>query len=341
MAMQDGAALDVRPGPDPARAAPEHHGAYHTAALFLALYASALTGWTVYGIVQGGGTVRDFVEGLFNPGASPASQLVGPWEWAFTAALLTTAGLALAHRRLARTAALLCGFLLLALSVREGVGLFDAAYRDQYSTDPLGGWVLATRALGLVVAVTVPVAMFPATEGWRSGRGTASPPKGRPRRLSRICGALFLLMGLARLALTVSALTTPGMDTARYLRGIVDGSVLGTLNLAASGEFTTVSSVVVLLVLGALAFRARRDIRGALLVFAAMQLYLTVRTVVWLTVTDFFNQSFETPEGALSMATTAYDLAAMTSVVVLATGRGFGTSEAYGERGGAGAAADG
>ncbi|WP_043265690.1 hypothetical protein [Streptomyces sp. CT34] len=331
MAMQDGAALDVRPGPDPARAAPEHHGAYHTAALFLALYATALIGWTVYGIIQGDGTARDFVEGLFNPGASPASQLVGPWEWAFTAALLATAGLALAHRRLARSAALLCGFLLLALSVREVVGLFDAAYRDRYGTDPLGGWALATRALGLVVAVTVLVAMFPATERWRSGRRTAPPSGGRPRRLSRICGVLFLVMALARLALTVRDLTTPGMDTAHYLRSVVDGSSLGTLNLAASGEFTTVSSVVVLLVLGVLALRARRDIRGALLVFAAMQLYLTVRTVVWLTVTDFFNQSFETPEGALSMATTAYALAAMTSVVVLAMGRGFGASEAYGE----------
>lgn len=51
---------------------------------------------------------------------------------------------------------------------------------------------------------------------------------------------------------------------------------------------------------------------------------MTVRTVVWLTVSDFFNRSFETTEGALSMATTAYGLAAMTSVVVLATGRGFG-----------------
>ncbi|QHC25897.1 hypothetical protein [Streptomyces sp. GS7] len=331
MAMQDGAALDVRPGPDPARAAPEHHGAYHTTALFLSLYATALIGWTVYGIIQGDGTVRDFVEGLFNPGASPASQLVGPWEWAFTAALLATAGLALTHRRLARTAALLCGFLLLALSVREGVGLFDAAYRDRYGIDPLGGWALATRALGLVVAVTVLAAMFPATEQWRSGRGATPPSRGRPRRLSRICGVLFLLMGLARLALTVRTLTTPGMDAARYLRGVVDGSVLGTLNVAASSEFTTAGSVVVLLVLGVLALRARRDIRGALLVFAAMELYLTVRTVVWLTVTDFFNQSFETPEGALSMATTAYALAAMTSVVVLATGRGFGAPETYGE----------
>ncbi|MCK7622907.1 hypothetical protein MUU72_07320 [Streptomyces sp. RS10V-4] len=316
MAMRDGDALDVRPHPGPARAAPRHHGAYHTTAFFLTLYAAALAAWTVYGIVQGDASPVDFAEGLFNPGASPASQLVGPYEWGFAAAFLVTAGLAAAHRRTARGAALFCGFFLLAVSLREAVGFTDAAYRDQYATDPLGGWALATRVLGLVVAVAVLTTMLPAAE---AGRAAASGP--RERRLSRICGALLLVLGLARLAWTVRDLSTAGMDTARYLRGAVDGSVLGTLNLAASAEFTTLGSVLACGVLGVLALRARRDLRGALLVFASVELYLTVRTVVWLTVTDFFNQSFETPEGALSMTTTAYGLAAMTSVVVLAMGR--------------------
>lgn len=330
MVMRDGDALDVRPGGDPPRAAPEHHGAYHTAAFFLTLYASALTAWTVYGIVQGDGSLWDFVEGLFNPGASSASQLVGPYEWAFAAAFLATAGLAVAHRRPARSAALFSGFFLLAVSLREAVGLCDAAYRYQYATDPLGGWALATRVLGLVVAVVVLTTMLPATEHRRRRRTDAAPPAPRPlprtrdRRLSRICGVLFLVMGLTRLAWTVRDLTTAGMDTARYLRGAVDGSVLGTLNLAASAEFTTLGSVLGFLLLGGLALRARRDLRGALLVFASVELYLTVRTVVWLTVTDFFNQSFETPEGALSMATTAYGLAAMTLVLVLVMGAGVG-----------------
>ncbi|QRX93835.1 hypothetical protein [Streptomyces noursei] len=326
MVMRDGDALDVRPGGDPARAAPQHHGAYHTTAFFLTLYATALTAWTVYGIVQGDGSVWDFVEGLFNPGASPASQLVGPYEWAFAAAFLATAGLAVAHRRPARSAALFSGFFLLAVSLREAVGLCDAAYRDQYATDPLGGWALATRVLGLVVAVVVLTTMLPATETRPRRRTRSDPPAPRPapgardRRLSRICGVLFLAMGVTRLVWTVHELTLTGMDTFRYLRGAVDGSVLGTLNLAASTEFTTLGSVLGFFLLGWLAFRARRDLRGALLVFASVELYLTVRTVVWLTVTDFFNQSFETPQGALSMAITAFGLAAMTSVVVLVMG---------------------
>lgn len=139
-----------------------------------------------------------------------------------------------------------------------------------------------------------------------------------------ICGVLFLLMGLARLGWVVADLTATEADALRYLHGAVDGSVLGTLDLSAPTEFATLGSVLVLLVLGVLAVRGRHEVRGALLVFAAMELYLTVRTVVWLTVTDFFHRSVETTTGALSMATTAYGLAAMTSVVVLATGRGFG-----------------
>ncbi|UQA93544.1 hypothetical protein [Streptomyces halobius] len=328
MVMQDGGAVDVRPGADTGRAAPEHSGAYLATGLCLALYACALLAWTGYGIAQSDGTTWDFVEGLFNPGASPAEQLLGPYEWAFTVAFLAIAGLALAQRRVARSAALLSGFLLLAVSVREGVGLLDAAYRDQYGSDPLGGWALATRGLGLLTALVVLTVLFPAAErraGRPGGPGERGPgPDAWWRRPSRISGVLFLISGLAQLGWTVRGLTAPGMDTDRYLRDAVDASVLGDLHVAATPEFTTLGSVVVLLVLGVLAVRGRGDVRGALLVFAAVQLYLTVRTVVWLAVTDFFNQSFETAEGALSMATTAYALAAMTSVVVLATGRGFG-----------------
>ncbi|MGX1756244.1 hypothetical protein ACWIG5_04895 [Streptomyces lydicus] len=359
--------MDVRPGTDPGRAAPEHGGAYRTTAASLALYSGALLAWTAYGIAQGDGNTWDFLEGLFNPGASPTTQILGPYEWAFTVGFPVIAGLALARRRVARSAALLCGWVLLAVSLREGVGLADAAYRDLYRHDPLGGWVLATRGLGLVVALVVLCTMFPATERRRGGRpsttaadgpaahglaangpavdgtaahgpaaaGTAanSPaaagtaansPETWQRRPSRICGVLFLLMSLARLGWLVGDLATPEGNVGRYLHDAVDGSVLGTLDLAAPSAFTTLGSVLALLVLGVLAVRGRREVRGALLVFAALELYMTVRTVVLLTVTDFFNRSFETPQGALSLVTTAYALAAMTSVVVLATGRGFG-----------------
>ncbi|MFD7104554.1 hypothetical protein [Streptomyces celluloflavus] len=338
MVMQDGGAVDVRPDPDPGRAAQEHSGGYLAAGLCLAVCGGALAAWTVYDTVQRGAGAGDFVESLFNPGAFSATQVVGPGEWAFAAALLVVAVLLLAQRRVARTAALLCGFVLLAAALREGVGLLDAAYRAQYDADPRGGWALATHGLGLVTALVVPAALLPATERRdpharaRTGTGARPGPDARSglapggwwRRPSRICGVLFLVLGVARLAWTVWDLTSGRLDTARYLRGVVDAAVPGDLRLAATAGFTTVGTVIALLLLGVLAFRGRRDVRGALLVCAAVQLYLTVRGVVWLTVSDFFNHAFDTVTGALSMALTAYALAATTSVVVLATGRARG-----------------
>ncbi|MCB5911175.1 hypothetical protein [Streptomyces pinistramenti] len=343
MVMQDGGAVDVRPGPDAGRAAPEHRGGYLAAGLSLALYGLTLTAWTLSDFVQGDGSVWDFVEELFNPRGAGQVPMLGPYEWALAVAFLAVAGLMLAQRRMARSAAMLLAFVLLAIALREGVGLFDADYRHQCGSDPLGGWLLATRGIGLLTALVVLGALLPA--GGRRGRPADAPPPvcdyvdGGPgsddglgpvtdegpgmwrRRPSRICGVLFLVLGLAQLAWLVQGLLPPTTEPGRYLRGTVDASAFGALHIAATIEFTTPGTVLALLVLGALAYRGRRDVRGALLLFAAVQLYLTVRDVVGLAVTDFFNRSLETTTGALSLATTAYGLAAMTSVVVLSTGR--------------------
>ncbi|MEV5598298.1 hypothetical protein [Streptomyces sp. NPDC052496] len=345
MVMQDGGAVDVRPGPDPGRAAPGHERAYRTAGAALALYGCALTAWTVYGIVQGDGSVWDFFEGLFNPRASFFMWTLGPGEWALVVALLAVAAGALALRRVARTGALLLGWVMLAQSVRETVGLCHAGHRRLYALEPLGGWVLATRALGLLAALVVLVSLLRAKE--RAGADDGAVPDGERgaraggperscadadswwrRRLSRICGVLFLVMGVERIAWTVWGMAEERLSPGAYLHRALDGAASGgAVQLSQSGEFTTLSSVAVLLVLGVLAVRSNRDVRGALLVFAAVELYLTVRTVVLLTVTGFFGGPIVTGESAASLVLTAYELAATTSVVVLATGRSF---SAYG-----------
>lgn len=351
--MQDGGAVDVRPGPDPGRAAAGHERAYRTAGAALAVYGGALTAWTVYGIVQGDGSVWDFFEGLFNPRASFFMWTLGPGEWALVVALLAVAAGALALRRVARTGALLLGWVILAQSVREIVGLCHAGYRQLYAVEPLGGWVLATRALGLPAALIVIVALLRATEragaaGAAAGGGAAGEGDTRTgvtkrscadtdswwrRRLSRICGVLFLVMGATRLVWAAWSTAEEHIGLSTYLRRAVDGSATGGMvQLSQSGEFTTLSSVSVLLVLGVLAVRSHRDVRGALLVFAAVELYLTVRTVVLLTVTGFFGGPFVTGESAASLVITAYELAATTSVVVLATGRSFSAYGAYESR---------
>lgn len=351
--MQDGGAVDVRPGPDPGRAAAGHERAYRTAGAALAVYGGALTAWTVYGIVQGDGSVWDFFEGLFNPRASFFMWTLGPGEWALVVALLAVAAGALALRRVARTGALLLGWVILAQSVREIVGLCHAGYRQLYAVEPLGGWVLATRALGLPAALIVIVALLRATEragaaGAAAGGGAAGEGDTRTgvtkrscadtdswwrRRLSRICGVLFLVMGATRLVWAAWSTAEEHIGLGTYLRRAVDGSATGGMvQLSQSGEFTTLSSVSVLLVLGVLAVRSNRDVRGAFLVFAAVELYLTVRTVVLLTVTGFFGGPFVTGESAASLVITAYELAATTSVVVLATGRSFSAYGAYESR---------
>ncbi|MEU7205092.1 hypothetical protein [Streptomyces sp. NPDC045470] len=353
MVMQDGGAVDVRPGPDPGRAAAGHERAYRTAGAALAVYGGALTAWTVYGIVQGDGSVWDFFEGLFNPRASFFMWTLGPGEWALVVALLAVAAGALALRRVARTGALLLGWVILAQSVREIVGLCHAGYRQLYAVEPLGGWVLATRALGLPAALIVIVALLRATEragaaGAAAGGGAAGEGDTRTgvtkrscadtdswwrRRLSRICGVLFLVMGATRLVWAAWSTAEEHIGLGTYLRRAVDGSATGGMvQLSQSGEFTTLSSVSVLLVLGVLAVRSNRDVRGAFLVFAAVELYLTVRTVVLLTVTGFFGGPFVTGESAASLVITAYELAATTSVVVLATGRSFSAYGAYESR---------
>ncbi|MFH9425614.1 hypothetical protein [Streptomyces sp. NPDC017529] len=326
MVMQDGGVVDVRPGPGPGRAAAEHDRAYRTAGAALGLYGAALTAWTVYGIVQGDGSVWDFFEGLFNPRASFFMWTLGPGEWALVVALLAVAGCALARRRVARTGALLLGWVILAQSAREIAGLCHAGYRQLYAVEHLGGLVLATRGLGLVAALVVVVSLLPAAER-ADAPGADSWWR---RRLSRICGVLFLVLGAVRLAWTVWGMAQDRLDVGPYLHRAVDASRNASVQLSNSTEFTTLSAVIILAVLGVLAVRGRRDVRGALLVFAAVELYLTVRTVVLLTVTGFFGGPFVTGESVVSLVTTAYELAATTSVVVLATGRSF---SAYGAPG--------
>ncbi|MBZ4018608.1 hypothetical protein [Streptomyces purpurogeneiscleroticus] len=322
MVMQDGGLLDVRPGADPGRAAPEHSGAYLATGLALGLYAGALVAWVVTGVAEVRVGPLDFVEGLFNPLAGPVGAL-GPQEWALAVALAAVAGAALAQRTLARPAALLLACLVLARSLREGIGLLHPGYRSAYSFEAMGGWTLATHVLGLLTGLVVLSALLPA----RTEPGPAAGAWWRGR-LSRICAVLFLLAGLVQAAWTVRLLTDGTEGAGAWLAGAVDAAVLPSADAPDAGPgFAALAAITGWLVIGALALSGRRDMRGALLVFAAVQLYLTVRTVVGYAVTDAFSAGTHSVEGTLDLATTAYLLAAMTSVLVLTTGRAFSPSQ--------------
>ncbi|MEU7486756.1 hypothetical protein [Streptomyces sp. NPDC042319] len=320
MAMQDGGLLDVRPGADSGRAAPEHSGAYLAAGLALTLYAGALLAWVVTGAVDARVGPLDFAEGLFNPLAGPVGAL-GPQEWALAVALAAVAGAALAQRTVARPAAVLLACLVLARSLREGIGLLHPGYRSAYRFEAMGGWTLATHVLGLLAGIVVLCALLPARPEAGPGRAPGSWWAGR---VSRICGALFLLAGLVQTAWLVRLLADGTKGAGAYLASAVDAAVSPSAVAPSAGAaFATLTAIAGWLVAGRLALRGRRDVRGALLVFAALQLYLVVRTVVGYTVTGAFGTGTRTVEGTLDLATTAYLLAAMTSVVVLTTGRAF------------------
>ncbi|GAA0489055.1 hypothetical protein [Streptomyces olivaceiscleroticus] len=320
MAMRDGGLLDVRPGADSGRAAPEHSGAYLAAGLALALYAGALLAWVVTGAVDARVSPLDFAEGLFNPLAGPVGVLE-PQEWALAVALAAVAGAALAQRTVARPAAVLLACLVLARSLREGVGLLHPGYRSAYRFETMGGWTLATHVLGLLTGIVVLCVLLPARPEARQGRDAGSWWQGR---VSRICGVLFLLAGLFETAWMVRLLTAGAEGTGSYLAGAVDAAVSPSVDAPVAGvAFSALASLATWLIVGRLALSGRRDVRGALLVFAAVQLYLVVRTVVGYTVTGAFGAGTRTVEGTLDLACTAYLLAAMTSVLVLTTGRAF------------------
>ncbi|MET9291172.1 hypothetical protein [Streptomyces sp. NPDC003077] len=331
MVMQDDGTVEVRPEPHPGRAAARHSGAYIRAGVALLLYGAALGAWALYDVLHADLGVGDFLEGLFNPLAALGPLLFGPHAWALTVATAAVGGLLLARRRAARTAALLLGAVLLALSLREGVGLLHETYRTGYAADPLGGWYLATRVLELVASVVVLFALVPAGERPAPGPPGATGASRWHHRISRVCGVLFLIMGVLVLAWTAWGPAAGRGAVGGYLRGLVDASArevpFGT-DLAGSPEFRTVTSVVALLVLGFLACRARADVRGALLLLAATRLYLTVQMVVLLAVTGSFDASLRTAESTLSLMTTAYELVASTSVVILATGPRFSAYDA-------------
>lgn len=317
MVMQDGGMLDVRPGSDPGRAPREHSGAYLAAGLALALYAGALVAWVVSGVAQSDTGPLDFLEGLFNP-LGGTGQPLGAQEWSLAVALAVVAGLTLAQRTVARPAALLLAFLLVGLALPQAIGLLHGDQRATYRFDPQGGWTLATHGLGLLAAAVVLCALLP----------LRTEPDGRADswwrgRLARICGALFIVAGLVQTAWTVGLLTG-GAGAWTVLRSALDASVQGTVAApVATPGLTALSTPVVLLVVGAMAVRGRREVRGALIVFAAIQLYLTVRTVVGYAVTNTLCDGPRTLLGTLELAGTAYALAAMTSVLVLTTGRSF------------------
>lgn len=233
------------------------------AGVLLLLYGLVPIAWVIYSLVVTEAPVGEFLEQLVNPlSEGDHVRALTPYEWAFAVALIVVGICVLARRPAARGGALMLSLMLLFLSLREGIGLLDATYRDDYFHNDEGGWILATRIFGLIVAVVVLAAMAKATEDARSLRSN----------LLVTAGWAMLLAGVAKLAFIGAGVSEIGLDN--YLSTLFDPSGTSPLSMRSQAIYYDAAITVALLVVGALAVLQRQVARGAGLTLMGVVTYV-------------------------------------------------------------------
>ncbi|WP_407565392.1 hypothetical protein [Streptomyces sp. 184] len=292
------AVLDQGPKPhsEPAsdRHAPRRHlGAYLTAAVLLTALGRTVIVWLYYDFDYVSSGPDDFLTALYDPGVMLEPELFSPYVWAFTVALLVTGLVAALNRRAGRGAALLCGFVMFATAARELVGL---ATSDQFRQWYIGGndlefAIISSWVLVLLFSGTVVVLMLRAGE--RPAAGAAGVPA-RGSQVFVVAGGLMVVLGLALIGWIVRMLTRDGVDKGAYFKGLVDAGESSYPVLAGSAEYWSAVFPVALLVLGVLALLRRPVVRGASIALLGVFLYIYVRQMIGMTITDYPE---ELPEG--------------------------------------------
>ncbi|MFW6694591.1 hypothetical protein [Streptomyces sp. MAR4 CNX-425] len=310
-----------QPAPEPPasdRHAPRRHlGAYLTAAVLLTALGRMVIVWIYYDFDYVSSDVEDFFKALYDPRVLLDPELFSPYIWAFTVALLVTGLVAALNRRAARGAALLCGFVMFATAGRELIGL---ASSDQFRQWYIGGndlefAIIASWVMVLLFSATVVVLMLRA--GDRPAGGPAAlPPQGS--QLYALAGGLMLLLGLALVGWIVRMLTRDvGPDAGSYFKGLVDAGESPFPILAGSTEYWEAVFAVSILVVGVLALMRLPVARGAAITVLGVYLYINVRRMIGMTITDYPNEApdertapvlgwdgyTETTEGMLVLAT--------------------------------------
>ncbi|MFF0724723.1 hypothetical protein [Streptomyces sp. NPDC004134] len=299
------------------RHAPRRHlGAYLTAAVLLTALGRMVVAWISYDFDQVDGRGDDFFKALYDPRVLLEPEFFNPYVWAFTVALMVTGLVAALNRRAGRGAALLCGFVMFATAARELIGLARSEeFRDWYfGISDLEAAIVGSWVVVLLFSATVVVLMLRA--GDRPAAGAAGMPA-RGSQLYLMSGVLMLILGLALIGWIVRVLTTDGYDRGEYFRTLVDAGEAPFPVFAGSGEFWTAVIPVALLVLGVLALLRRPVVRGASIAVLGVFLYIYVRQMIGMTITEFPEESLdetslpfpdwdaytEDTEGWLSLAT--------------------------------------
>lgn len=287
MAVLDRAAKR-QPGAASDRYAPRHWGAYLAVAALLTVLGRTVVVWLVYDFDYVSSGVDDFLKALYDPRILLEPELFSPYVWAFTVALLVTGVVAALNRRAGRGAALLCGFLMFATAARELIGL---AASDRFRQWYIGGNDLEAAIIGswaavLVFSAGVVVLML------RAGERPAPRTAGMPVRGSQhyvIAGGLMLVLGLALVGWIVRMLTRNGgaIGVGDYFMVLVNPGESYAPELAGAAQYWEAVFAVSLLVLGVLALLRRPVVRGAAITLLAVHLYLDVRRMIGMTITDY------------------------------------------------------
>lgn len=247
-------------------------GAYSLAGVLLLLYGLVPVAWVIYSLVVTDAHVGEFLEQLVNPLAhGHGVRALTPYEWAFAVALIAVGVCALRRLPAARGGALLLSTMLLFLSIREGIGLLNTEYGEAYFASDEGGWVLATRLFGLVVAVAVLAAML----------RTPQRPVTDERRAQWcwLAGLAMLVAGGVKL-LFIGYTAVKFGAVGEYLRQLADPSDFSPLSMRSHGLFYDASLIVAMITVGVLAVRRRGVARGASLPLMGVVLYISVYTLV-------------------------------------------------------------
>lgn len=250
------------------RRADEHHAnAYVTTGLLLVLYGLVPAGWTAYTLIVRDTPIEDFLLAVVWPSEENHVLAMTPYEWAFAVALIVVGCVALARRRVARGGALLFAIALVALSLREVVGLLDSAYRAAYFASDEGPWLLATRLSGLLVGAVVLTLMLRAKDERDARQGSS---------LLLAAGVVMAIAGALRLA----AVVVQPESALNYLVEVVDPTGSSPARMAGSVTFYHATITVALIVGAVLALTHRRIARGLGLALLPVAGYATLQAVV-------------------------------------------------------------
>lgn len=270
------------------RHAPRRHlGAYLTAAVLLMALGRTVIFWIYYDFDSVSTEFEDFLKALYDPRVMLEPELFSPYVWAFTVALLVTGLVAALNRRAGRGAALMCGFAMFATAARELIGL---AASDRFRQWYIGGndlefAIISSWVIALLFSATVVVMMLRAGE--RPAAGTAGVPA-PGSQLYVISGGLMLVLGLALVGWIVRMLTRENsIDAGTYFKGLVNAGESYYPALAGSTEFWEAVFAVSLMVVGALALMRRPVVRGAAITVLGVYLYINVRRMIGMTITDY------------------------------------------------------